>query len=111
MLFKQMLFICIMLLFVFSSLFCSENNSKSQPYTEKRDAMSIDEVLAQKKEALLALPGVVGTAQSLCEGQPCLKVYVVQPTPELIDQIGELLKGHLFQIQVSGKFKTKNTSG
>ena len=111
MLFKQMLFICIMLLFVFDNLSCSENNANPKPYTEKLDSMSIDEVLSQKKEALLALPGVVGTAQSLCEELPCIKVYVIQRTPELINQIGDLLKGHLFQVQVSGKFKTKNPPG
>lgn len=69
--------------------------------------MSMDEVLEKYNEALMAIPNVIGTGQSLCDGQPCIKVYVQKRTPRTDKQIGDILDGHLFQIQESGKFKNR----
>lgn len=104
---RQEIMVCSIVLWSIGSLFCSESNYNPSPVREKRSIMSIEKVLSQNKEALMALQGVVGTAQSLCEGQPCIKVYVAERSPSLEKQIGDLLKGHLFQIQTSGKFKIR----
>lgn len=90
--------------------FCSEESANTPSNKGQIPAMTIKEVLAQHNEVLMAFPGVVGTAQSLCDGQPCIKVYVVARTPKLDKQIGDLLKSHLFQIQESGKFKSRPAS-
>jgi hypothetical protein len=48
---------------------------------------------------------VVGTAQSLCEGQPCIKVYVSKKTEKLERKIPKTLEGYPVVIQKTGKFK------
>ncbi len=53
----------------------------------------------------MSLTGVVGTAQSLCEGQPCIKVFVSKKTVQLEQKIPKTLEGYPVVIQETGKFK------
>ena len=66
---------------------------------------SIETVLKKHTDALMAMPGVVGTAQSLCDDKPCIKVYVVALTPELQQKIPKDLEGYPVDIEVTGEFR------
>jgi hypothetical protein len=66
---------------------------------------TIEEVLKEHSSKLMSLPGVVGTAQSLCNGQPCIKVFVSRKTPKLEQRIPKNLEGYPVVIQETGKFK------
>jgi hypothetical protein len=70
--------------------------------------MTIKEALIQHTDELMALPGVVGTAQGLCEGAPCIKVYVVKKTPQLEKQIHSTLGEYPYQIQETGKIRSRS---
>jgi hypothetical protein len=66
---------------------------------------TIEEVLKKYTPELMSKPGVVGTGQSLCEGQPCIKVFVAKETPELKEEIPDTLEGYPVVIKESGKFR------
>lgn len=66
---------------------------------------SIETVLRENTESLMSLPGVVGTAQGLCADKPCIKVYVVKKTPDLMKQIPSTLEGYSVEIQETGEIK------
>ena len=68
-------------------------------------ATAIEEVLKDHTQELMSLPGVVGTGQSLCDGQPCIKVYVVNKTPELAKQIPKTLEGYPVVIEETGEIR------
>ena len=51
----------------------------------------------------MSLPGVTGVAQGLEEGAPCLKVFVVEKTPELEQQIPKALHGYPVIVEQSGE--------
>jgi hypothetical protein len=68
--------------------------------------MTIEAVLKKHTEALMSLPGVVGTAQGLCEGRDCIKVFVRQRTPELEQRIPAVLEGYQVSIEESGEIRT-----
>jgi hypothetical protein len=70
-------------------------------------ARAIARGLQQHTAALMSLPGVVGTAQSLCDGQPCIKVFVVQSTPALEQQIRHILAGYPVAIQETGTMQSR----
>ena len=53
----------------------------------------------------MALSGVVGTAQSECDGQPCIRVLVVEQTDELAAQIPSDIEGYPVAIDVTGEIK------
>lgn len=67
--------------------------------------MSITEALKQATPGLMKIEGVVGTARGLCDGAPCIKVFVARKTPELLAQIPAVLAGHPVVIEETGPFK------
>ena len=73
----------------------------------EKPPMTIKDALTRYTDELMALPGVVGAGQGLCEGTPCIKVYVVKKTPQLEKQIHKTLRGFSYQIQESGKIRPR----
>lgn len=65
---------------------------------------SIEEVLQAHADSLMGIPGVVGTAQSLCEGKPCIKIFIERQTQET-QHLPERLGGYLVVIEQSGTFR------
>lgn len=66
---------------------------------------SIEEVLEGHTRELMALPGVVGTAQGLCGKKACIKVFVIRKTPDLERKIPEVLDGYPVSIEETGKIR------
>ena len=54
---------------------------------------------------LLSLPGVVGIGVGELAGKPCIKVYVLKETPELLKQIPPALGGYTIDVQESGEIR------
>ncbi len=44
-------------------------------------------------------------AQGLCEGAPCIKIYVAKKTPELLGQLPAAIAGHPVAVEETGEFK------
>src|SRR5882762_2910951 len=65
-------------------------------------ARSIDEVLAAHTDSLMALPGVVGTAIGLCEGERCIKGLVADSNPATKRRIPDRLEGYRVLVEVTG---------
>lgn len=66
---------------------------------------TIERVLEKHTDSLMALPGVVGTAQGLCSGQPCIRVFVVEKTPELLNRIPSDIEGYPVSVEETGEIK------
>ncbi len=67
--------------------------------------MSITQALKQATPGLMKIEGVVGTAQGVCDGAPCIKVYVARKTPGLLAQIPATIAGHPVAVEETGAFK------
>jgi hypothetical protein len=65
---------------------------------------SIEDVLRDHTDRLMALPGVTGTGLGSCDGVPCIAVFVTDLTEELKEKIPEELDGHPVKIEISGPF-------
>jgi hypothetical protein len=68
---------------------------------------SIDEVLAAHRDSLLALPGVVGTAIGLSDGQPCIKVLVSDSSPDIKARIPTRLERYPVVVEVTGPIRPR----
>lgn len=68
---------------------------------------TIESVLQGHTDALMSLPGVVGTAQGECAGTPCIKVYVVQETPQLLDRIPAAIEGYRVVVEETGEIRAR----
>ena len=71
---------------------------------------SIEQVLQEHTESLMALPGVVGTAQGLCSEEPCIRVFVVEATEELIERIPSEIEGYTVDVEETGEFKALDST-
>lgn len=54
------------------------------------------------EDQLMSVPGVVGVGIGECDGEPCLKVFVEEKTPDLEGQIPVQLEGFTVEIEVTG---------
>ncbi|MGD8616993.1 MAG: hypothetical protein PVI91_15245 [Gammaproteobacteria bacterium] len=68
---------------------------------------TIEAVLEEHTDALMSLTGVVGTAQGECAGVPCIKVYVVQETPEFLKRIPAAIEGYRIVVEETGEFRAR----
>ena len=74
----------------------SENTMPSKP---------IKKVLEEHTNELMSIKGVIGTAEGLCNGKPCIKVYVIKKTRQLIQRIPTTLEGYPVVIEETGEFR------
>jgi hypothetical protein len=72
-------------------------------------ARSIDEVLAAHTDSLMALPGVVGTAIGLCDGERCIKVFLADSTPDTKSRIPARLEGYRVVTEVTGTIRPRGS--
>jgi len=70
---------------------------------------SIESVLKEQTPSLMALLGVVGTAQGKYRGKPCIKVFIAKKSPELLGQIPPLLSGYRVIVEETGEFLALDT--
>ena len=66
---------------------------------------TIEEALKEHTDALMAIPGVVGVAQGLLGGKPCIRVYVVDKTPQLQRTIPTVLHGYPVVVEQTGEIR------
>ena len=69
----------------------------------------IESVLKEHTSILMAVPGVVGIAQGEFEGEPCIKVFTANMSPELLGQIPPLLGGYRVIVEETGEFRALGT--
>ena len=82
---------------------CSGTHSGGAPVATR----SIDEVLADHTDSLMAIPGVVGTAVGLCDGERCIKVLLTDSNPETKRKIPARLEGYRVVVEVTGTIKPR----
>ena len=99
---KKFLVLWGLLLFTFLSA-CT--NKALDDRENNMPTKKIEEVLKQHTDGLMAIPGVVGVGQGLCDGKDCLKVFVVKITPELEQRIPKEIEGYSVEIVESGEIK------
>ena len=67
---------------------------------------TIESVLKENTDRLMSLPGVVGIAQGLCEGKPCIKVLIIKKTCDIMNRIPFKIDGYRVMVQEVGKFRS-----
>jgi len=70
-------------------------------------ARNIDQVLAAHTDSLMALPGVVGTAIALYDGERCIKVLLADASPATKGRIPPRLEGYRVVVEVTGVIRPR----
>jgi len=105
MIFKILIFSIGVMLISSSIATCANKTGEDGEQDKRMVQKPIEEVLKEHTSKLMSIPGVVGTGQSLCNGQPCIKVFVNKKTAKLEKKIPKNLEGYPVVIQETGKFK------
>jgi hypothetical protein len=65
-------------------------------------ALKIEEILKQYTDNLMSISGVVGIGQGLCDGEPCIKVFLKNKTEKSGEKIPRKIEGYKVQIEEIG---------
>ena len=66
---------------------------------------SIEAVVDAHSSALMAHPEVLGTGVGLCDGSPCIKVFVTARSAELQRRIGAEIEGYRVDLVETGPIR------
>lgn len=88
-----------------SQLGCGKPNNKTEAREGEVSEKTIEAVLKAHTEKLMAIPGVVGTGQGLCDGKPCIRVYISQKSDELEQRLPKSLDGYVVDVVETGEFR------
>ena len=65
----------------------------------------IERAQARVTRRVIDLEGVTGTAMGLCDGKPCIKVYVEKNSPALRSRLPTSEAGFPVVVEVTGQFR------
>jgi len=83
---------------------CGEQGTRAQAGERPMPEKTIQQVLRDHTDSLMSLPGVVGTGQGECDGQPCILVFLAENDPEVRMQIPSAIEDYPVDVRVTGKF-------
>lgn len=89
---------------------CARRRVDHQPGVDAIPGQTIEAVLERYTGSLMSLPGVVGTAIGECAGKPCIKVFVVRKTRELIAKIPPALQEFQVAIEETGEIRALDST-
>ena len=86
---------------------CSGANSGAEPTTvADRNQPDIAAIIAEHRDALMR-PGVAAVGESLCDGMPCIRIYLEKADPELERSLPKEIEGVPVVTEVSGVFRAR----
>ncbi len=66
------------------------------------DLTSVENALARNRESIMALPNVVGSGLSLCNGAPCIKILIRQHDAEIEQRVRSIVGQTPFRVEKVG---------
>ena len=68
---------------------------------------SLRQIIQEKRDEWMALPGVVGTAIGTMKGRPCIRIFTTADPDELRDKIPIAVENCLVLIEEAEEFHTQ----
>ncbi len=95
----------LFLWFAATMVSCSREQAEIGQEDSSMPNKSLEEILQEYTDSLMTMSGVVGTAQGLCDGEPCIRVFVIKKSDELMGQIPPMIEGYPVDVQETGEFR------
>ena len=80
-------------------------NSHASEEGDEMPSRTIEDVLKEHANDLMAISGVVGIGQGLCDGEPCIKVFLIKKTRESEEKIPRKLEGYKVKIEETDRVR------
>ncbi len=97
------------LLWLFAVVSCSQQGPGVRQEEEPMPQKTIAEVLKDHTASLMSLPGVVGTAEGECAGKPCISVFIMKKTPDLLKLIPSTIERYPVEVQETGEIRARDS--
>ena len=95
----------LFLWFAATMVSCSREQAEIGQEDPSMPNKSLEEILQEYTDSLMTMSGVMGTAQGLCDGEPCIRVFVIKKSDELMGQIPPMIEGYPVDVQETGEFR------
>ena len=69
---------------------------------------TIEDAQKALSDSLMSRSGVVGMGIGECDGEPCIRVFVVEKTEDLMRQIPETFEGFRVEVDETGEFQARD---
>ena len=105
---RQIAIVVLSIAAVVSACSLSSSSWSSAGEIEKGKSVpgkNIEQVLNEKADEWMAIPGVEGTAIGLYEGKPCIKIFTSSKPQQLRDKIPSTVEGYPVIIEETGAFR------
>jgi hypothetical protein len=66
---------------------------------------TIEQILQDRTDEWMAIPGVVGTAIGMSEGDPCIRIFTSSKTEEVRAKIPSTVEGYPVIVEGTGIFR------
>jgi hypothetical protein len=86
----------------------SREEEDTMPSDTSGPGAPVEEVLDRHREAWMARPEVTGTGIGLCDGRPCLVVYLLRRTKEVEAFLPDTVEGHPVRLEVTGRVEPRD---
>jgi len=87
---------------------CRERNGIGSDQGQHMSAKTIEQVQEEYTNKWMAIDGVEGTAISLHEGKPCIKIFTSVKTDEVRAKIPSTVENYPVIIEQTGQFRALN---
>jgi hypothetical protein len=79
-----------------------DTSRRERPPAVTKAPKTIEAVLAEHSDSIMAVPGVLGTAVGRCNNAPCIRVLVGRVNDEIRRRVPHTLEGYPVHIDVTG---------
>jgi hypothetical protein len=79
---------------------CATKESDAEGGEDPVVKETIEQVLVRRTPELMRIPGVQGVGQALCDGSPCIRVYLADST--VIARLPDTVDGYVVSSVVTG---------
>jgi hypothetical protein len=91
---------------------CASEDNQSVHHSTAREAdmahaEDLGQIIATHSDRIMGLEDVVGMGESLCDGTPCVRVFLARENAASLARIQEDLAGIPFAIEISGNFTAR----
>ena len=84
---------------------CSADDADGAKEGEAMSGKTIEQVLKDKTDEWMTIPGVEGTAIGLFEDKPCIKIFTSSKSQEIRAKIPSTVEGYPVIIEETGAFR------
>ena len=102
---KIAVYLCLFYILI-GLVMCSKTRLQDDRGKSEMPIRTLEEVLEEHTDEWMSIPGVVGTAQGLCDEKPCIRIFVTQLNSELEGKIPKTVQGYKVEIVETGMFRT-----